>query len=191
MPEAADKTGATGPLPPSVLKALAALSTVDGDVEVTLEMGADGAVVTSGDYGSEISKTTRAALEKNMRAIVRKDGPEEERYVLGIVLEPLKEMGAKDAQDDMYSADEVRKAAYLFMQEFGNLGLQHQKYINGRVKILENWITREDSVIDNQAVAKGTWLLGVRVVDDALWQAVKDGTITGFSIGGTATRTSV
>lgn len=182
MADEAKKVGARSPLPAAMAKIVAALGTLDEDVEVTIRIEGD---------GSEVSKTTRDALAKNMRAIVRKDGPAEEQYVLGIVLEPLKEMGAKDSQADMYSADEVRKAAYLFMQEFGNLGLQHQKYINGRVKILENWITRDDAVIDGQPVAKGTWLLGVRVVDTALWAAIKDGSITGFSIGGSATRTQV
>jgi DNA adenine methylase len=35
-------------------------------------------------------------------------------------------------------------------------------------------------------VKKGTWLLGVHVVSDELWGQVKDGTLSGFSIGGTA-----
>jgi len=47
----------------------------------------------------------------------------EERYVLGIVLEPE----TVDAQDDIYSAAEVRDAAHQFMQEYRNLGLMHPR----------------------------------------------------------------
>lgn len=134
------------------------------------------------------SALTRAILTKSNRVL---KADQEERYILGIVLEPLKEMGKADSQGDTYSAEEVRKAAYTFMEEFGNLGEQHQKYINGRVKIRENWITRDDSVINGQVVKAGTWLLGVHVIDDDLWDAVKEGKFTGFSIGGYATTTPV
>lgn len=141
-------------------------------------------------HGPAISKEMKAILTKSNR-ILKSEEEGEERYVLGIVLEPLKEMGKADSQDDTYSAEEVRKAAYLFMEEYANIGQQHQKYINGRVKIRENWITRDDSVIGGQFVAKGTWLLGVHVVDDDLWAKVKAGEFTGFSIGGWATANPV
>jgi hypothetical protein len=50
--------------------------------------------------------------------------PEDERgaYVLGIVLEPER----VDAQQDIYSAAEVREAAHRFMEEYRNLGLMHR-----------------------------------------------------------------
>lgn len=113
----------------------------------------------------------------------------EERYVLGVVLEPLKEMGKTDSQYDTYSAQEVRQAAYKFMEDYGTMGLQHQINVTGRVKLIENSITRVDEVIDGQPVKAGTWLMGIRVIDDGLWKRVKDGSLTGFSIGGIAQRT--
>jgi hypothetical protein len=39
-------------------------------------------------------------------------------------------------------------------------------------------------------IRRGTWLLAVRVVDDELWQQIKAGELTGFSIGGSALRSS-
>lgn len=116
---------------------------------------------------------------------------EEERYILGIVLEPLKDIGSKDLQNDTYSAEEVRKSAYKFLEEYGNIGLQHKEYVTGRIKIRENWVTREDTTINGQFVHKGTWLLGVHVIDDALWADVKAGKFTGFSIGGWANQTRI
>jgi hypothetical protein len=132
-----------------------------------------------------------AAFSPEFNAVLNKQLPilktNEERYVLGIVLEP----GVVDAQNDTYTAATIRVAAFKFMEEYGNLGLQHRQYVNGKVKILENWLTKTDEVIEGQLIKAGTWMLGVRVNDDQLWDAVKSGKITGFSIGGFATRLPV
>jgi hypothetical protein len=40
-------------------------------------------------------------------------------------------------------------------------------------------------------VIKGSWLLGIRVVDDALWAACKAGKLGAYSVGGDAVRTPV
>ena len=107
---------------------------------------------------------------------------EEERYVLGIVLEPE----TVDAQKDIYSADEVREAAHRFMQEYRNIGLMHQGLVNSRVKILESYLAPAPFALDGTQIRKGTWLLAVRVLDEALWAQIKAGELGGFSIGGSA-----
>ncbi len=165
-----------------VLKAIDAAGVCsDEEIEISIRVGKE---------IKPLSASTQEILSKAIK-VVRKDVSEEERYVLGIVLEPLKEMGTNDVQQDTYSAAEVRKACYLWMEKYGTLGLQHQIALSGQVKVLENWIAPDDCVIGGQQVVKGTWLMGVRVVDDNLWQAVKDGTLTGFSIGGKAQRVPV
>lgn len=108
----------------------------------------------------------------------------EERYVLGIVLEPE----TVDAQRDIYSAPEVREAAHRFMADFQNVGLMHREVVTGRVKILESYVAPAGFELDGTSVKKGTWLLAVRIVDDGLWQEIKTGGLTGFSIGGSAVR---
>ena len=109
----------------------------------------------------------------------------EERFVLGIVLEPE----TVDAQDDIYSADEVRKACHLYMQEFGHIKLMHDgAFVDSKVKILENYIAPVSFSVDGNSVKKGTWILGARVLDDHIWEGVKSGKFTGFSIGGMATK---
>jgi hypothetical protein len=108
----------------------------------------------------------------------------EERYVLGVVLEPE----TIDAQRDIYSVDEVKTAAHAFLEDFRNVGLMHQALVNGRIKICESYLAPVDFTIGTESVKRGTWLLGVRVVDDDLWAAVKGGELTGFSIGGFAQR---
>lgn len=140
-------------------------------------------------WGVTKSNDSGARIEKRVRLVKSATPDEEERYVLGIVLEPTLEMGEPDSQGDLYSAEEVRKAAYGFMENSQAFKIQHKEDAGDRIKILESWLAREDATIEGQKVVKGTWLLGVRIVDDALWAAVKDGSFTGFSIGGVATRT--
>ena len=110
--------------------------------------------------------------------------PGDERYVLGIVLEPE----VVDAQGDIYSAEEIQAAAHRFMEEFGGLGLMHRLRVNGDVKVLESYLAPTDFEVGDLTVRKGTWMLAVRVLSDELWDRVKSGDLTGFSIGGSARR---
>ncbi|OHD18508.1 MAG: hypothetical protein A2Y38_13905 [Spirochaetes bacterium GWB1_59_5] len=106
----------------------------------------------------------------------------EERFVLGVVLEPE----TRDSQGDIYSEEEIRQAAHQFMEYFHNLGFMHRLLINGKAKILESYIALVDFEIDGQKVKKGSWLLGARILDTELWNGIKEGTIAAWSIGGSA-----
>lgn len=106
----------------------------------------------------------------------------EERFVLGVVLEPE----TIDSQGHVYSAEEVRKAAHNFLEIHARMGLMHKQDVTGKIKILESFVAPADIFIDNVTVKKGTWLLGARIVDNELWEGVKNGDFNGWSIGGTA-----
>ena len=41
---------------------------------------------------------------------------------------------------------------------------------------------------EKQVVKKGSWVISVKVISDRLWKMVKDGELTGFSIGGRGER---
>ena len=110
--------------------------------------------------------------------------PNDERYVLGIVLEPE----VVDAQGDIYSAQEIRQAAHRFMEDFGGLGLMHRMRVNDQVKILETYLAPTDLTLGEASIRKGTWLFAVHVLSDVLWERVRSGDLTGFSIGGSARR---
>lgn len=119
-----------------------------------------------------------------VRLVRKADDAAEERYVLGVVLEP----DVVDSQGDHYNAAEVRKAAHYWMENQGELGRQHEEIVTGKLRVLENYVAPVDFVIGTESVKKGTWLMAIRVVDDELWSAVKAGSYSGFSIGGTAIR---
>ncbi len=151
-------------------------------VEPELDPEADNADTAEKRAARATAKMQKFLPKDRKMPILKTD---EERYVLGIVLEPETE----DSQNDIYSADEVRKAAHDFMANFQNIGLMHRTIINGKAQILESYLAPATFKIDGQSVKKGTWLFGVRVSDDDLWAEVKDGGLTGFSIGGSAVRT--
>lgn len=119
----------------------------------------------------------------------------EERYVLGVVLEPNDGKNGvpldPDAQRDIYSAEEVRDAAHRFMEHHRNLGLMHREFVTGKVRILESYLAPVDFELAGARLRKGTWLLALRIVDDELWRKIKQGDFTGFSIGGSAIRRPV
>lgn len=129
------------------------------------------------------ANVVKKALDAD-RAIPIIKADEEQRIVFGIVLEP----DTVDAQKDTINAVEIEKACHLFMEEHGTLGLQHKEAINGKVKLLENYIAPANFKVGTEKVKKGTWLMVWRVLDDELWAAVKAGEITGFSIGGHGVR---
>lgn len=115
-----------------------------------------------------------------------------EQVVTGIVLEPTKELDRPDTQSDVYSKEAVRQAAYSFALGNFQLGKQHAEMVGGdTMKVLESWIAPDDTVIGGQPVAAGSWLMTVKVFDPLLWNQIVAGSVTGFSIGGTANRRPV
>lgn len=123
-------------------------------------------------------------ISKRVVRIGKKTEKADEHYVLGIVLEPE----VVDAQNDVYSADEIRTTAHEFMQKYRTIGLMHKGGINDKVKILESYIAPCDFEADGAPVKAGTWVMAVKVLDEDLWKACKSGELTGFSIGGSAIR---
>ena len=116
--------------------------------------------------------------------IIKSEEVADERFVLGIVLEPE----SVDAQFDIYSSDEVRSAAHKFMTEYRNVHFMHKYEINGDVEILESYLAPADMMVENNLIKKGTWLMAVKVNSEEQWKMVKSGELTGFSIGGHALR---
>lgn len=125
----------------------------------------------------------------------------EEHYTLGIVLVP----DEPDLQGDVYDAPTVRRAADIFMADYQNTGLQHNvkpaaieafrdehpELYNGKILIVDSFVIpveMGDVTINGRVVKVGTWLMGHRWIDPALWADVKAGKYTGLSMGGFARR---
>ncbi len=109
---------------------------------------------------------------------------EDERTVTGVVLQPE----VVDGQGDIYDSKVIRKAAHNFLAKYnaGNkMGLQHKDF-KPRFELLESFLAPMDMVIGSKVVKSGSWIICVKVLDENIWKKVKDGKLTGFSIGGKA-----
>lgn len=118
--------------------------------------------------------------------IVKAEENGEERTTFGVVLVP----DETDAQEDRYTKLEVQKAAYGYMEEnAGVMKVMHKGEVRtGDLVVLETYLSKSEQTFGDDTFPEGTWFMTTRVVDDDLWDAVKDGTFTGYSIGGSAIR---
>ena len=117
----------------------------------------------------------------------------ERRLVTGIVLEP----GVVDAQNDIEKAEVIERAAHQFLANYNRpptdggttLGLMHKQFQDVGVELVESSIAPADYYLGGttnaKKVKKGSWVVTVHVSSDKTWSDVKDGRLTGFSVGGT------
>lgn len=107
---------------------------------------------------------------------------QEEQVVFGEVYAP----GFPDSQGDFMSADEIKKMAYNFLRKgvTSNIDTNHSQTPNGSY-VVESFIARDGDPI----FIPGSWVLGVKVPDQAVWQMVKSGELNGFSLDGFGIRT--
>lgn len=125
----------------------------------------------------------------------------EERFILGLVLEPNDgDNGAPmkpDTQGDIYSAADIRKSAHGWMERYGSVDLMHSWQALGAkdVSILESYIAPSNCEIgegdDAYQVVEGSWLVALRVHSSDIWEAIKAGEIGAFSVGGNAVREEI
>lgn len=109
---------------------------------------------------------------------------DEKQLVTGVVLIP----DQVDAHGDIMSADVIEEAAHNFLAEYNTkttMGLMH-KDMNPPIDLVESYIAPMEMVLGTQVVKQGSWVITARVNDKTIWQKVKDGKLTGFSIGGKA-----
>lgn len=104
------------------------------------------------------------------------------RIVYGVVLRP----NFQDSQADSMTPEEVEKAAHFYLEHARVLGFRHKGRLAGAV--LESYIAPCDFSLGSGSVKKGDWVLVVRIDDQKVWTAIKEGELTGFSVGGFGTR---
>ena len=87
-----------------------------------------------------------------------------------------------------FSKDAVRRLMTKFMKNHAqnNFTTDHMDFAQG-LTVVESWIV--DNVDNDKAnnlglenFSEGSWIIGVKVDDDELWQSVKEGRWSGFSV---------
>lgn len=80
---------------------------------------------------------------------------------------------------DYWSRDNIKHAAYLFMQQGFGIDVEHDNIdVTGPgAVVVESFIVRAG----DPDFIEGSWVVGMRIVDDTLWAAVLSGDINGYS----------
>lgn len=134
---------------------------------------------TKSDNVSKGSQQLQKSISMNVPIFVSKA---DERIVMGIVYEP----DEVDAQGDQANSEEIKKAAFYFMEHNPQFKVMHKgKKVN--TVILESYIAPTDFTVGNRNVKKGSWIITARINDDKTWKAIKSGKLTGWSMAGSAT----
>lgn len=89
-----------------------------------------------------------------------------------------------------FTEETIKKLQQKFMLEklLDKTNVEHgRKFLNG-VSVVESWIV-DDPQHDKQQVfgmnyPRGTWMVSIKILDDAIWKKVKDGKLNGFSVQG-------
>ena len=96
--------------------------------------------------------------------------------------------GEADAQGDVVTAENIETAAHDYLERYNEssrTGFMHTAF-NKDIRVVESYILPVEMKFGNRTLPKGTWMIVMRVLDDAVWAKVLSKEITGFSIGGVA-----
>jgi hypothetical protein len=103
---------------------------------------------------------------------------EEKRLVYGEVYAPMR----VDTDTEAMTAEDIEKMAHAFLARGKTdcIDVQHSMEESGCV-VVESFIARKE---DPDGFIQGAWVLGVKVIPEELWQAIKSGELNGFSFAG-------
>ncbi|RJS56734.1 XkdF-like putative serine protease domain-containing protein [Bacillus subtilis] len=105
---------------------------------------------------------------------------DEQKLVYGIVYEP----DTVDAHGDFMTAAEIEKAAHGFLKDAREIDKQHD-FQGGVGEVVESYVAPADFEMNGETIKKGSWVL-VTKASEEVWEQIKKGEITGYSMAGTA-----
>lgn len=135
---------------------------------------------------------TRLSKARHRLTVMKSD--DERRLVFGWANVAVRVDGEQivDWQEDLIDPEELEKAAYEYVAEFGTAGEMHQRGGVGRV--VESVVFTKEKAdalgIPPDILPEGWWI-GFRITDDEVWEKVKNGEYPMFSIEGKAVREPV
>lgn len=116
---------------------------------------------------------------------------EEQRIIFGCALRanfPIYRNGPAGGYFLVFTPDVIKHLYEDFMikgfQNNVNLDHDHDKYQN-KICLIQSLIKREDlgiSPLGFEDVENGSWFVGYKVLDDEVWEQVKNGEFKGFSV---------
>lgn len=117
-------------------------------------------------FTQEDSEGTIKAIEKDENGF--------ERIVYGEILIP----DVPNTYGDFHTKASVKQFAYSFMMNGFINDIEHNGIAVGdKVSVVESFIARDN----DDTFIPGSWVVGLRINDDDIWQQILDGELNGFS----------
>ena len=142
-----------------------------------------------------ISLVEFPAVERNFIQLskeVKLSLNEGKKELLGVALIPDMPIYRRDEQGEYYivfSAESIRKIAIDFYKKLNvNMAdVEHNHNIENGITYFQSMIIDKEQGICPKAfkdLPNGTWIVGCKIDNINVWDAVKNGTVKGFSIDG-------
>ena len=142
-----------------------------------------------------ISLVEFPAVERNFIQLskeVKLSFNDEKKELLGVALIPDMPIYRRDEQGEYYivfSAESIRKIAINFYKKLNvNMAdVEHNHNIENGITYFQSMIIDKEQGICPKAfkdLPNGTWIVGCKIDNINVWDAVKNGTVKGFSIDG-------
>lgn len=142
-----------------------------------------------------ISLVEFPAVERNFIQLskeVKLSLNEEKRELLGVALIPDFPIYRRDEQGEYYitfNAESIRKIAIDFYKKLNvnNADVEHNHNIEDGITYFQSMIVDKENGICPTAfkdLPDGTWIVGCKIDNDEVLNAVKSGEVKGFSIDG-------
>lgn len=115
------------------------------------------------------------SISKTVNLRLRSDR-EWERVVFAEVLIPE----VPNVFNDYWTKEAIRRAAYMFMLCGFGIDIEHDNVdvTGGKAAVVESFIARAN---DPDGFIEGSWVIGMKILDDDTWEAVLSGDINGYS----------
>lgn len=142
-----------------------------------------------------ISLVEYPAVERNFIQLskeVKLSLNEEKKELLGVALIPDMPIYRRDKQGEYYitfNAESIRKIAIDFYRKLNvNMAdIEHNHNIQNGITYFQSMIIDKEQGICPKAfkdLPNGTWIVGCKIDNTNVWDAVKNGNVKGFSIDG-------
>lgn len=154
-------------------------------------------VVASNSDVFAISLVDEPAVDSNFIALSKqkpmefKIQNEERRMLYGVALRADYPIYRRYGDEEFYltfGKDAIRRLMTKFMKNFGQRSWtkDHMDFAEG-LTVVESWIVEDvendkAKALGIENFSEGSWCIGVKVDDDEIWQSIKDGRWSGFSV---------
>ena len=101
----------------------------------------------------------------------------EATYITGVVIAN----GVPDSDGDCLDKKDIKKIFTKYLDRATDV--MHTRIKNEGVEVLANWITETDTQVNGKTVPAGSWMATFAVTNEELLSSIRDGSISGLSLG--------